>query len=79
MYSVVLNQSKSYGERRGSMSEDIRHSSLFSVWESVDWDGRSGYRSQISPSPFHNSVDLGRSSGFNSNGNDRIGYGSQTS
>ena len=40
-----------YGERHGSRSEDINHSSLFDVLESVDGNGKSGSRSQIIPFP----------------------------
>ena len=59
------------GERHGSRSEDINHLYLFNVEENVDGIGRSGSWSRTRPSTSHNSGDHGRSSGFNSYGDNR--------
>ena len=70
---------RGYGAIHGSRSEEINHSSLFNVGESVDGVGRSGYRYRTSPSPSHHSGDHGRSSGFNSYGDKRSGHMYHTS
>ena len=48
----------------GSRYPDISHSSFHNDGESVDGDGRSGYRSHTIPSPYHNSGELHRYLGF---------------
>ena len=57
--------------RLGIRTLEINHASLFNVGKSVDGIGRSGSMSQTSPSPSHNSVDHGGSSGFYSYGDNR--------
>ena len=65
--------------RNGSRSEDINHSSLLNVGESVDGNSISVSRSRTSPSPSHNSGDHRRPSSVYSYGDNRSGNRSHTS
>ena len=56
-----IGDSRGGGVRSGSRSQDIIHSYLHNDGLNVDGDGRSGFRSLTSPSPFHHSGDLCRS------------------
>ena len=52
LYQIVYVSG--YSTRQGIRTEDINHYFLLNVGETVDGVGRSGFRSQDSPSPSHN-------------------------
>ena len=77
--SSQIGDSRGDSARHGSRSEEINQSSLFNVGVSDGGVGIILSRSWTRPSPSHHSVDHGRSSGFYSYDDNRIGSWSHTS
>ena len=69
-----IGDSRGYGARHGSITEEVNQYSLLNLGESVDGDGRSGSRYWTGLSPSHHSGDHSISSDFYSYGDNISGH-----